>query len=470
MAFGKKVKKIKKSFTDVMSQLAEAQSFSTASNPRIDVPFIDLWLNGALTLGKQISIIGPPNHGKSTLTYVLIGRLLRTCVECNTMAYDFTDGKTHKYKCRCGKNSFMNVILVDNEMRADKPYLQILGVPFHGEVKAFKHTNFMMKWGPHDPKKSGKLVIMNSVNAEATYGFVADELKHGQFHAVAIDALNSLPNEKRAEEHKVQPGDLAKMHTEGLKNLLNARVQCYISHGFIPTVIWTNHMTMAFGPTMFQPKAIESGGFSPGHYADQRVELTSARKNDEAITKLTKQPEHLIVRTTRFIIPKSTTGMFEGVKGDFQLFYAHHQAGAGEHYVPGDNYEHMKMFSIMSKLGLMKKVKAGWEIFGLPPFRVQDDIKVWLKDPVNQLEAKYWLGVLAATDVSLAYLDSKDYLYNPFLDKARIKKYLGEIHELRNVGQQVGKPKSKEPVKKAGSKKRGKTKPAEETLADLLDD
>ena len=437
----KKPKKAKKSFNDLMSEMAKAQSFSTKTNPRINTPFIDLWLNGALTLGKQISIIGPPNHGKSTLSYILIGRLLRTCTKCQTMAYDFTDGTKTKYTCRCGKNDFMNVILVDNELRADKPYLELLGVPFHGEVKMFKHENFVMKWGPTDLKKSGKLLIMNSVNAEATYNFICDELKFGNYHAILIDALNSLPNEKRAEEHKTQPGDLAKMHAEGLKNLLNARVQCYVTHGFIPTIIWTNHMTMSFGMSSFQAKAIEAGGFSPQHYADQRVELTYAKVNDEDITKLSKRPEHLIVRTTRFRIPKSTTGMFEGVKGDYQVFYAPFKNSAGE-FEPGDNYAHVKMYNIIVKLGLFTKVKKGWEVFGMT-FRIQDDLKAWLRNPANQLETKFWLGVIASTDLSLSYLDSKDYLYNPFIDKDRVKKYLKEVYELRELGKQSGKPKTK---------------------------
>lgn len=418
-----------------LMKLSEAQINNSRQIKRIQVPLTDVWLYGGTALGNRTAIIGPPAHGKSTLLYITMGALIRTCKRCNTMArmWYSSKGKDKSYTCSCGKNDFYNVMLLDLEGRSTFLYLRQLGC--HVEVDDSKieiddtHKSYKLLYAKEDVPSAGKVYIMQAGSGEEMYELVAESLRSSVIQGVIIDSLNSIPPGESVEDFKQKLGSQARLHSYGLRILSTVMNEAAQTHGVRPTVLWSNHVSEVIGSMSYGTQYKESGGNAPKFYEDTCIEMKGIYDNDEKVTrKPWKDLDHTVVTEYRFKVIKNTVGMNRGYTGSYHIFSDHHKTPTFS-YTPGMTWEHEKLAKLCNKYGFFSKISGGkykYDFFG-KKFSRQDEIVAHLSQESAQWEARYWLSQLLATDISRFYIKEKDYLYGPFLEEERER--LEEVRE-----------------------------------------
>jgi RecA/RadA recombinase len=434
-----------KDYKSLAQALSEAQLQNNKVIKRVAVPITDLWLYGGIAFGNRTAIIGPASHGKSTTLYLAIASLLRSCKKCFTMARVWESSKGEKtYTCACGKNDFMNVLLLDLESRATFPYLKQIGCPvFMDEDKI--ETDKSIKgqkliYNKKNVQGAGKLYVLQVSTGEEMYEMVADCFKSNLVQAVAIDALNSIPPAESVDDYKSMMGPQARLHSRGLRILTTVMNSAKMLHGIRPTVLWTNHVTTdigAYGGPTGMVKYKEAGGIAPKFHEDVCLEMMTIKENDENVTGIPySKLDHTVVTEFRFKVKKNTIGINKGYIGSYHLFSDYLKTAAFQ-FKPGMTYESEKLFKLCKKYGLFNTTTKGknkYQFMGRN-YRVLDDIAPDLMKEEIQWEARYWLGYLLSSDLSRFYLSEKDYMYGPYMEEhnERIQKVKAEIDERLGV-------------------------------------
>ena len=434
---------------DIVRAPHEAIASTSFDNQRLDIPVLDLYLQGYPTLGKRFATYGNQNTGKSTLLTIITASLVRTCKKCLTKARSWgTSKKPTKYSCKCGENDFFNVIYLDVEGRMTHSYLSFFGAKVD-EFEIIKQDDITFKYAPAT-KHRGAIIVFQSQFMEEMYEMIRGEFEKGDFQAVICDALNSPSSMARFEEGKIQPGDLAKRHWEGFRNVLTSQVKASRKFGYVPTLGWANHVTSTIDMSFFNrggPSEEQSGGKGPKFFQDQAVLMLRSQNNpkkdlqDQAIfsvadlehAKSDSPVNRKLATLFKFKVEKNVAGMYEGFKGDYCLFYNHFKKLNKGVFKPGDSWDAVKLVGYCTDLGLIDSTKHSskttYRFMGFD-FPSQKSLIYFLKQEQYFVEARYWVAKMISSEMARPFLLKEKILYNPDLDIKRVEKVETEVNQI----------------------------------------
>jgi RecA/RadA recombinase len=408
--------------------------------PRIFTGLVEVDLLFCPTIGSCIEINGDQSQGKSTLSYVMAGTLLRTCRLCNTLAVAWVDEETGEVveTCRCGKNQFMTGVIADIERSCDPIWMDIwgcrLGTGFEEKTRRTGGFRILVPKG-----RKANLHIIRPRAGGALYTFLQRVLETGAKDFVIIDSMNSVISDealgKAAGQRNV--ADRARMNWDGLRRLAAAQLETENQFGSHPTVIWTNHRIMDIGAK--RPRRVEAGGGGPRIFADQRIQFTYTKKNqgkdDLPFTAFID---------THFGVTKNKAGLPDGASGTFRLYTNSVEMNRIPFY-PGDTDDAEKSYTVLKDLGLFEEKKSKYIVLGRTFKRVAE-VKAFLSREDIKMECRFWLGIFMMSTTARAHLRFEDYCYSPFESTRRYYEQTFEEVEKKAPGLCLGVALSDEPT------------------------
>ena len=463
------------SFEEVLAE-DEFQSFTSDAAqmevqryPRIFTGLIEVDLFFCPTVGSCIEINGDQSQGKSTLSYVMAGTLLRTCRLCNTLAVEWVDEETGEVveTCRCGKNQFMTGVIADIERSCDPIWMDIwgcrLGTGFEEKTRRTGGFKVLVPKG-----RKANLHIVRPTAGGTLYTFLQRVLETGAKDFVIIDSMNSVISDEALGKSATikSVADRARMNWDGLRRLAAAQLETENQFGTHPTVIWTNHRIANIGG---RKSKVEAGGGGPKIFADQRIQFLWSNKNQGK-----DDLPFTAYIDTHFSVTKNKAGLPDGADGSFRLYTNSVNMNRIPFY-PGDTDDAEKSYVVLKDLGLFEEKKSKYIVLGRT-FRKVSDVKAFLSREDIKIECRFWMGVFMMSTTARAHLRFEDYCYSPFASARRAYEQTFEEIEKKVPGLCLGvalsdKPENYRALEKArrcSGSERTKEKDAAEDLADSL--
>jgi len=456
------------------SWLSEMTAMEVSQYPRIFTGLVDVDTLFAPTIGARIEIAGDAHNGKSTMTYMMIGTLLRTCRRCFTFAVQWLDEETGEIieQCRCGANDLMEGVLVDIERAGDPVWMDTWGCRTGHSFRKRLHGSGAFE--VLESEKQRRLHIIHPISGGPMYTFLQKAVAKGAVDFVAIDSINSLISDEALgkDAGKRNVADRAKMNWDGLRRITSAQNEHQNRFGGRATVIWTNHMIANIGGW---EKEVEAGGGGAKIFPDQKLRLIFSKVNEGK-----KELPFHAYRETFFNVTKNRSGFIGGGSGSFKLFLNEVQHNRVT-YWPGDTDDPERMLSLLRDLGLFENLKNSYRVLGRE-FRKVQEIKDFLSREDIKMECRFWLGALRMPTIARAHLRFEDYCYSPFPNARRMYERTAEEIEKKipglnigaalSTGEGSGKPGGKAPGSGGSGqgRRKGKTKATDSPLEDVFKD
>ena len=430
---------VRKSFAEVMAEEVDQSwilpvvEIEESKYPRIYTRLIDIDLFFAPAVGSRIEIAGPASNGKSTLCYIMVGTLLRTCKKCLTMAVDWVDDDTGEIQsvCKCRKNDLMEGVIADTEKSAgDAIWLNRWGCRVGTGFKTHTHPSGGFEILEPDEERP-RLHILRPIVGGAMYAFLQKALSDGAVDFAVIDCLNSLlPGEVMDKEAGSRsPGANARMHWDGLRRMVSSQLAQLNRFKGQATIIWTNHLISNIGAQW--DKETEAGGGAPKLESDQKLRLVYSKTNDGK-----KELEFDCYRDTYFRVTKGKKGAASGAEGSFRL-YLNEVKHNNVICMPGDTDDPDKIYAFLTEIGLCEDKKSKYVVLGREFKRVQD-VKAFLSREDIRMECRFWIGAIKMSTMGRAYLNYENYCYSPFESARRHYDAMLEILEKKIPGIRPG--------------------------------
>jgi len=457
------------------SWLSEMTAMETARYPRIFTGLIDVDTLFAPTVGERIEIAGGAHNGKSTMSYIMIGTLLRTCRRCFTFSVEWLDEETGEIKetCRCGANDHMEGVLVDIERAADPVWLDTWGCRTGESFRKRLHGSGAFE--VLESEKQRRLHIIYPISGGPMYTFLQKAVAQGAVDFVVIDSINSLMSDEALAKDagRRNIGDRARMNWDGLRRITSAQNQHTNKFGGKATVVWTNHLIVDVGSQWGGDT--EAGGRGAKIMPDQKIRFLFSKVNDGKKAELAYHS----YRDTFFNVTKNRSGFIGGGSGSFRLFLNEVQHNRVT-YWPGDTDDPERMLGLLRDLGLFESLKSKYRVLGREFKRVQE-IKDFLNREDIKMECRFWLGAMRMPTIARAHLRFEDYCYSPFESTRRAYERTAEEIEKKipglnigaalSTGEGPGEPGGK-PSGSGGSRgggRKGKEKATDSSLEDVFD-
>ncbi len=454
-----------------LSEQVAMDAMDVSRYPRLFTGLIDLDTLAAPTIGSRLEIAGDAHYGKSTLTYMMIGTLLRTCRRCCSLAVEWIDETTGEVieTCRCGANDLMEGVLVDIERASDAVWLDTWGCRTGHSFRKKLHSSgaFEVK----ESEKQRRLHIIHPISGGPMWTFLQKVVAKGAVDFVAIDSINSIiSDEALGKDAGLKSiADRAKMNWDGLRRITSAQNEHQNRFGGRATVLWTNHMIANIGNQWV--KEIEAGGKGATIFPDQKIRLLFSKVNEGKVKEL---PFHAY-RETFFSATKHRGGFVGGGSGSFKLFLNEVQHNRVT-YMPGDTDDPERMLSILRDLGLFEEKKSKYRVLGREFKRVQD-IKNFLSREDIKMECRFWIGSIRMPTIARAHLRFSDYCYSPFESAKRSYERTAEEIEKKIPGLNIGaalstgeRPKTPGGKGDGGGGRKVSTKATDSSLEDVFDE
>lgn len=215
----------------------------------------DYGLTGGLAVGRVTIFFGPKSSSKTTTGLRVLGNAQKMCSRC----WDwYVHPITGEVGCPCGEYQETVCAFVNTEQHWNKSWASKVGVD----------TEFMLYSQPD--------------YGEMAVDVTADLLASGHVHVLLLDSLAFLVPMSEADKSASDNlmGDQARLISRAMRRFLSAIGRCEREHGFRPTLIMTNQISMKLG-VMFGNPETTPGGYKPGFLAATEARVWSGKHTGE---------------------------------------------------------------------------------------------------------------------------------------------------------------------------------------------
>lgn len=335
------IKKLREKYGDEIIRKASEK----VQIPRLSTGslMLDLATNGGIPISRVTNIYGEASTGKSTLSYILVAQAQQHCFNCFK----------RKPHCQCKEFIPFKAIYIDVEGGFSPTMAKAVGVDLDS------------------------LDLMQPYYAEQVIDSITELIDKAGYNFVVLDSIAQMTPlkelESSAEDAKV--GLLARLVNEFLRKLqsmLNKKI------GFQkPTVILVNQIRETldlYGEGITRP-----GGKGQLFISSLDIKLLKCSKKDMEFIDDPSPFSTLI----RFVITKSKFSA-PFTEGNFRLMLRDAPDGRKK----GSIIEEEPIWTLIRHYQLLQpKEKGGYTFLG-KDFRIQDDVKAYIKENLDEVKEK----------------------------------------------------------------------------------
>jgi len=304
--------------------LTRASDFHVRQVPRIPTGIFmwDYGLGGGLPAGRVSVVWGKKSSGKTTSLLKAVGNAQK--MNANGWTHPNEDGKWD------GEYREPIVAWIDSEGAWDGNWAQKMGVD------------------------TEKMLLSVPDYAEQSLDIGEGMLRSGEVDILVIDSIAFLVPSKEIEEsvQKDLMGVQPRIVGKGTRKFVAAMNSMGNEFGRRPTVWFTNQVRMKLG-VMFGSPETQPGGMAPGFAASTETRMWAGKYT---MDDFMGSPVSALFN---FKVEKNKTANAQ-IQGEWTLVLAETETKK-----PGDVKDEARILSMAEKVGLVEKVKGGWQCLGV---------------------------------------------------------------------------------------------------------